>query len=573
MFVGRGERPHNEMIGARISFAAALVFLTYRAFFGIEFGDEAAYLAIPLQFARGAIPFLDETSLLQLAGVLLYPFVKVFLIFSPRQEAIVLFGRLLFLLGWATAWLLIERLLRASAHFSRGFSKPTIAWAALVWLPFTPNNVLGLCYNSFGLLFLALGLAAAWRYHRNWGPGAWQLSCYLSFATWCYPSYATILIPYLLAWWWAQGSDRRRWVTPLLLGSLPLFLLGAGLATLAGGKSFVTTFQGFTGQGNELALVRLWSMLKLLIPAAGPYRLLPLLISAAIVLRIASKKWERPAAYAGGLFAIAIAVLLATANYFGGIHLGYSIVTRAVFWLPLVVVAFPIRSPSAFLGVVWLPCLMAGLVASMSSTFDEKNFGLGVGPSLFFLVAWIGQWIEERYETLEPKMRVLTPAIAIALGAMLARADLFGSFFWDDPYSKLTHQMKRGPYRYLYTSPEKGAFLERISANVDTTVPDGSWVTFLLMPGGLLQKPLRNAAASVWIVCDPKILSAHLAKMESRPGRSHYLVLFSRLYYNSSNVMTLKSCVSDHAFRAKIESEFSPVYSDDEMVIMKRKPY
>lgn len=559
------------MIGVRIAQAATLAFLVYRSFFAIDFSDESAYLAIPLQFAHGAKPFVDEINVMQLAGVLLYPLVKLFLLFSPNQTAILLFARGLFVAAWFATWLGIHKLLRASPGFARGFSDRALGWAALGWLLFIPNNLLGLCYNSFGLLFLALGLAASWRYHRNPGPGGWLVTGFLSFAMWCYPGYVIVLVPYLTGWWWAQKSDRRRWVIPLLAGFIPLTILVLTLVVWIGFSPLLSAVRGFPSQGNAITFSQAWLIFKRVIPAVGPFHYLLLILWSGLIMPALARRKSRFSAYGSVVLAVLVAMSLGCATYFGSIYSGYSVTVRALFLLAMVAVAIPVRSSVVCLGTIWIPCLFCGLIAGMGSTAQERNFGLAATPSLYFLIAWLGQWIEERVIPQLPKASLLQPLVAAVVALRLAAGSLFGGFFYDDAYSNLTYSIKNGPYRFLITTPEKGAYLERVWNTISAKLPDRARVSFYLMPGGLLQKPLRNSAASVWIVCNSKMIPVHLERMTNPDKPSDFVVLFHRIYYTSRDVRTYAQHCSTEIFNKKLDSFFSPFYRDDELIILKRK--
>ena len=73
-----------------IAFALALGYIIWRAPFGFASFDECFYLSVPYRFTQGAAPFIDEWHGSQMAGFLLLPLMKLFLVFSPDGEGMVL---------------------------------------------------------------------------------------------------------------------------------------------------------------------------------------------------------------------------------------------------------------------------------------------------------------------------------------------------------------------------------------------------------------------------------------------------------------------------------------------------
>src|ERR1043165_8922516 len=92
-------------IGAVICVAAIAV-LCWRMLHGIDLTDEAFYIALPYRFALGDRPFMDELNIAQTAGLLLYPFVKLYVLIVGDTTGIFLFIRVLYIVvfgmvGWS----------------------------------------------------------------------------------------------------------------------------------------------------------------------------------------------------------------------------------------------------------------------------------------------------------------------------------------------------------------------------------------------------------------------------------------------------------------------------------------
>ena len=98
-----------------IAALTALVAASYaRMYFGVDFTDEAFYVALPYRFANGARPLVDEALLVQQSSaVLLYPFVKSYTGVAGTK-GIVVFARHLHFLFVCGVWAAITMSLRSS---------------------------------------------------------------------------------------------------------------------------------------------------------------------------------------------------------------------------------------------------------------------------------------------------------------------------------------------------------------------------------------------------------------------------------------------------------------------------
>src|ERR1051326_3846489 len=98
-------RPIDRWTLAATAFAVVVLGLTYwRVLYGVDFTDEAYYVAVPLRFVLGARPYIDETTpSQQTAALLMYPFIAAYHA-AAGLGGIVLFARSLhFLFACAVA--------------------------------------------------------------------------------------------------------------------------------------------------------------------------------------------------------------------------------------------------------------------------------------------------------------------------------------------------------------------------------------------------------------------------------------------------------------------------------------
>ena len=126
-------------------FAALIIFLIWRCFFGFANVDECFYLTIPYRICQGDKLLLHEWHMSQLSGLLLVPLMKVFISFSDGTDGIVIAFRLFYIAVWGLASLFFYFRLR---HFS--FYGSVIA--SLCFLLYAPYGIMALSYYSMGLL-------------------------------------------------------------------------------------------------------------------------------------------------------------------------------------------------------------------------------------------------------------------------------------------------------------------------------------------------------------------------------------------------------------------------------------
>ncbi len=131
-----------------ICFLFLFAMILYKCNFGFANRDESFYLTIPYRLVQGDDLFLHEWHLSQMAFVLVYPFLKVYLFFANSTEGIHLVFRYFFtVLHGLTAVFLYIRLRKV--NYGAFF-------ISLSYLAFVPYGIMALCYNSMGLALMVI---------------------------------------------------------------------------------------------------------------------------------------------------------------------------------------------------------------------------------------------------------------------------------------------------------------------------------------------------------------------------------------------------------------------------------
>lgn len=127
-------------------FTFTLMFLLYKVRYGFIYNDEPAIFSIGYRFALGDKMLVEDWSIMQLIGFLIYPFAKLFMLIKKDTNWILLYGRLCYLLLWSMTII-----------YSYIKLKKYGIWSVLGLISlylFAPLDMMTLSYNSFALMGL-----------------------------------------------------------------------------------------------------------------------------------------------------------------------------------------------------------------------------------------------------------------------------------------------------------------------------------------------------------------------------------------------------------------------------------
>ena len=344
-----------------------------RLYFTIDFTDEALYTAIPYRFVLGDRPFIDEWNMAQLAGLILYPFVKAFILARNSTEWIILYTR--HVAFGLSALVSITVFLSLKGHVGRN--------AALLFsvLPvvFVPYNLLGPGYNALGGGFLTAGVFLAWDPARRAHNGLWIPVAGLAHGLAVF-SYPTLLVPSLCFLAFLIGTAPHKVKTFLLYGVGAL--VGPGALLLA----FRVHVQDVLAASNyAFAIAKVtehdWTLNKLwVLPRAlwngCPYK--PLLIAVLLVLLVAVKK-DMPRVASFVILGWPMVLFHCTRSGLGGPGtMGFLAYNGLVGFVVFCCLTRDKLHWRLLLGV-WLPSVVAGATMAWSS-------GMGIGASAIAMV-------------------------------------------------------------------------------------------------------------------------------------------------------------------------------------------
>lgn len=473
---------------AWIAGIVSVLFLLQRFRYGIDFTDETFSIAMPYRYVLGDRPFVDEISIQQTAGVLLFPFVWLWVKVTGGSTGLVLFVRLLHFLVFKGAaaigtWLAARRLLATKAA--------AIA-AAFVPLAYVPHSIPNVGYNVIAMAFLVAGAGLlvaginepSDRKARSlFFAGGVTLSL-MSFA---YPPMAVAAIaagPSLLV-----CAPRRRFV------ALAAFAAGGLAGVLLVAPAFA--FGGLAGLRRSLAwgaqassthgVERLRQMLD-----AYWTGLPPIVGWLAVALVVAGLSRSRALAVAATLAA------LGTTIWWFRDDMSYLGTNRSATYLgtlapAFVFVARPDRQLVRSAALVVVPSFAAAAAGAVFSTQNLDAAALGFVASVVLTVILAARALERAGTG---AAFALLPAVFVSF-VYVERAWTF--MYRDAPIASLTETVRHGPFKGLRTTRDRVEMLNELRDIVRTFDRPGGHVLVLYeAPGLYLASRMPPSAHCVW---------------------------------------------------------------------------
>jgi hypothetical protein len=488
VFGPRG-RSRIPIVVAWVAGLACIVALAHRFRFAADLTDESFSISMPYRFALGDKPFVDEVAIQQTSGLVLFPFVWLFVKLTGGSTGLVLYVRLVHLLVFKGA-------AAFSVHAAaRRLLRERSSAIAVSFVPFAfvPHSIPNVGYNVIGMTLLTVG-------------------SFLTVAGMTEVSQKRRLRLFFLAGL-AQGIMAFAYppmaVAPLLATPLVLLCAGKGrwsalLAFIAGGASSVILISPALIPGGIAGLKRSlgWGVhanathnsdrAKALldafwknVPSFYPYALVAIVV--AWVLRSRS------------LVAIvipAITLLLTFwfrdewATHWGAIR---TVSYTGALAPALLLLAKPDRVLLRAAILIVLPSLAAAGAAAFVSTqgVDAASLGLASSMSLFAILAARSL---ERVNA--DATYCMLPSFALML-VLVTRC--YDYVYRDGQLAQLTQTVADGPFKWIRTTPDRAQAFAEMSQITKTYDHRNGRILFLWEASGYyLFSRMKPNAHSVW---------------------------------------------------------------------------
>jgi len=534
-----------------IGVAAAALLLTWlRLFVGMDLRDESFYVLVPWRWALGDKPFVQEQTLAQIPGFVMYPFVKLFAVIRAYDvTGYVLYMRHLYLLmmiGVAVAeFLLLRRLVR----WELAALAATVYVTCIFWA--TPQ----LSYNTIALAFLTLGAALGARVVLLGKGRRFAVASGAAFAVAvaAYPSLLFIVPFYAVFFVFAQGRRTAAMVAegafvhppdpegpptgPRAWRALSAWVIGGALVLvpfsllmLSFGLRNLMRSWHFTMSGARV-LHQLGGASKALVVAQGFWHWItwrPDLIVAALLAYLVFRRWPRVGRML--LATLPVALWLAAQRAMLGASGYVQIYALMTPYLYLFIPRERRETGAKLLIWVWAPAMIAGAMTAYTSAAGYVNSAVGLAPALIaggLFLAWALEAVGrptaparglsasslpsgdgEAGLPSASSRNAGVPWLALAvLTAIIGVTVMFQFQFQqrDVSYSALTSRFDSGPWWGIKVMPERRRLLDSYAADLHAqALPDDKLLVMYEGSGYYLYWNGDIAANTYWLVADAK---------------------------------------------------------------------
>jgi hypothetical protein len=460
-------------------------FLWARLYFGVDLTDEAFYNALPLSFARGRHPYIDELIVVQSAGILLTPLVQLYLYFMKSEEGLVLFFRQgFFFLSLFTAYVGYRFLRQAKLPLI-----PSLFFSLLI-LTFWPFSIPSLSYNTLGMLFFVSGSLMVLQTPGG-GCRGWLLPMAVLLLLLAIFSYPTLLAPCFFLLVWGLKNFRKLSLPKSVLLVLFFEVLTAGAAAAyliffyAGLERLKTIYGFIRAYGVHGTIQAKLALISEQFLANRQWIALALALLLIPPLTFRKSKW----------FSVVMAGGLGVALF----RFPNSNLTLPSFHLLILVVAL-----SAFVfslvrkewRVLALVAVLGGGISAWTSSNGLTNFPIG---GLIGIIAY--GLLFEGFISFHQGFwsKTLTVFFVGTLVTYQCRA-LTRSVYGDDSDLKhLTEVIPSGAYRGLKTTSEKKIFLEQLESDLQGVSAGQKTIAFFdFFAAGPLVSNLTLSMPIIW---------------------------------------------------------------------------
>jgi hypothetical protein len=484
-----------------------------RLYFGLEFFDEAYYLALPVSFSLGYQPFLEENAVHQFAALMIQPFFNVYLFITGSNEGVVLFGRHLYLAcGLLSVWAVRN-------FWTRAIGERVGNLLAAVAITYVPLCVISLSYNSltyFGLLAGSALLASAALGHHTARNMFLGTLC-MAGVTFAYPSMlpvGAVAIAVGLAGAIAtggQGVIRTALIgtAAAAFGSLAVGVITLLILDLPGALDAMLEFsqaQGAQGGGAaklKAVGIEFWFQARLFGAIA-----LALVIVSAGVMRSPN---SRISACAAALLWPALAFASTTYNQF---HAPFTTVpfVLSIIGLGAPLFVFLLRKQIARperIGITLITSIsMLATVGILWSTANGlRNASIGLTPAALVALSCLAIWVTRRGKIADrqdnaaaPDSNGMLPFTVLVVSLLCFQVhQLWTHAYREFVPSELEQTVDRGAFKGIKTTSLKILFMKELEADLAQARGDARTVIFFdYFPAGYLMSDLKPRTPGLW---------------------------------------------------------------------------
>ena len=503
-----------------IALASLVGLLCYgRLYLGVDLFDESFYAAMPYEYVLGNRPYMDELNVHpgQSFALVTYPLVRAYHAVASQDGLILALRHAYFAFVCGVAALSVLLLRRVVPW-------PWLLAGGLGYMSLVPFSLPTLSYNTLAAGFLAYGFIVGLNYlivsHAK------PLLCVTGFchgmAAVAYPPLLLVLPLYAIVLGLLRPGTRIRCAVYYALGALFVLSVWGAVMLIIGidnvSHAFAFNREMAAGTAGAAGTASKLREVLLIGPANWAARVAPAAL-LAIVAILAGRKRRSLRRWCLGLIPVAGLCLLATGDqspflsvpfyrsvllYWSGPFCYWSVLYIILLALYAWLVALYELEPSDTRRCLFLwglvPALCAGVVTAYSSANGFVSAWVGLAPSV--LIACVATGLAARSSpapSRRPQAALLrlTPVVAVLVAGLLFQ---WTAAYVEAPMLQLTARVQTGPYRGLFTTPQRRALVQGLAADVGAIITPTDKILFIQpSPGGYLLSTAQPAGPSVWL--------------------------------------------------------------------------
>lgn len=390
--------------------AAAVCWLIARVFVGLDFTDEMQYYGEILALVRTGRFFQCDSFVQQLGYLFLLPLFQLHAHVFPDQAFLVVFGRVVLLLGYAVVGALYWWTASRRAEFSTAQKLAGLA-AFCAWIPF---QLFAPGYNSLAYLLVVSAIALTWECDSlSWRRAA-VLATILAVLTVTYPPVGVglALMLFVEAWRRGQRAQATRYVATLAAAAIAMVLLLVAVHGRTMATDLIAAIEFSRAFGVADVVFMPWHLIRwALTIAVGGFLLARILAGGRIALVVS----RHPARQR--LFVATVAVVLVAGMSILAVRWIGGRFATAFFLLLLLLLSIRPDADRARVGSLALAGLILGSIVAFTSGNGYLNFGLGAAGVIPFLTIHVARAIDAEPAATRPQNAIagFVPALIALL--------------------------------------------------------------------------------------------------------------------------------------------------------------
>lgn len=469
-----------------IVFVIFTVCMYWKCRYGFANIDESFYITIPNRIIQGDHLFKDEWNLSLLSSYLVYPFVKLKLLFSGNLEGVCLYMRYMFVVvNTATAafiWIRFKRYSEVGAWLS-----------AIVFLIYTPFCISALSYNSGGIICFTISLIL---YMQKENIFEMVIAGFVfALGVFCCP-YTAIIFVYLLIVDIYNKKSIKEIVAFVVGGLLLLGLFAFNILANMSVNEFLDILKMLASGDVDhnlsmISKILIYPQTVLFANVFNIYFIAAYAIIFVIMFFVRGQKKE---------IVFLITYVVTIINIITSLFVEHYI-NKLVFPVAIVGVIFYFHYLRGKQNELFQYMYIPGLIFTLTMHIQSNQFYYAIASGSLLMVLASMVFIYEVSKNLS--LKKFSKAGCYLLFTVFILSELYlriYNVFWEESILTQTTKLEKGPQKGLIVSDEKydmyNEYYEEVTSNIrdDESVLFISDRTYLYLMGGF-----QNASYSAWL--------------------------------------------------------------------------